>query len=787
MKCDAQMKPAISIQTQAIEVLDQSLFNQADQADARLFARRVLGVPGVTALTLEPVSGKARIGFEAATGEREAFLKKLAEATRTHEGALAASDLPEWGQGEIARWVKSGSKIVPLQVDLPAAGQLVLTLPVWGHQDPDLLVQTLVKPLSRFPGVSVTKADTESATPGFTISFNPALTATDQLIRAIERGIILAASDSQPANPALVPMAVSGTTVGISTVGEFLLPVATPLAAGILIATNAGVVREAATQLGRGKIGVPLFHTALLTCSIVTGQVLAFALTDLSLRYWQRRWRRQVVSEAQGLVAKTVSRATGVRWIDGQGQVLNRAPAAVSSGMTVRALAGESLLFDGKIVAGEALLDETGVCGAQFPVRKSVGDPVLAGSLLLAGGLDIVVTRALSDSRAARIAAAISRTASGITSDPSLHAKAEHIADKTALPTLATAGVGWVAGDLITVGAILHQDWVSGPALAVPLITLRNVGAALKYGAVIQNPGAFSKIAACDFVVLDGDDPQLSATPLEVTGVSGTLPENTGTLLRHVASAGIYLGGELALALLEACRSRDLIVRQAELLALEPEGVLAQVGDSRLHLVVEADSGVPVLRVALNGKKIGDVSFGRSAVPAAAVAVKKLQDSGLQVFMLSAAAEAETGVLARSLGVTLCGSEMNPAERLRFLDGLKRRGVRALYAGRVTAQPEINAYAAATVAVESLEDGSVPADVVMMGNRYGALPQLIEHARRYDPDIHQSTRMAAIPNLLCVAGGFGGLLNGITSGIIANVGVINVDRHIQRRLASRPR
>jgi hypothetical protein len=35
---------------------------------------------------------------------------------------------------------------------------------------------------------------------------------------------------------------------------------------------------------------------------------------------------------------------------------------------------------------------------------------------------------------------------------------------------------------------------------------------------------------------------------------------------------------------------------------------------------------------------------------------------------------------------------------------------------------------------------------------------------------------------LCIAGAFGGLLNGITSGIIANVGVVNVDRQLRRHL-----
>jgi len=134
---------------------------------------------------------------------------------------------------------------------------------------------------------------------------------------------------------------------------------------------------------------------------------------------------------------------------------------------------------------------------------------------------------------------------------------------------------------------------------------------------------------------------------------------------------------------------------------------------------------------------------------------------------------------------TLFGSELNPAERLQFLDGLKRRGVTALYAGRVSDQPEINSHASVTVAVEGLEQGAIPADVVMPGRHYDRLPELDRTGLvAMTPDIRQGTRAATIPNLLCVAGGFGGVLNGITSGIIANVGVMNVDRHIQRKLAS---
>ena len=75
-----------------------------------------------------------------------------------------------------------------------------------------------------------------------------------------------------------------------------------------------------------------------------------------------------------------------------------------------------------------------------------------------------------------------------------------------------------------------------------------------------------------------------------------------------------------------------------------------------------------------------------------------------------------------------------------------------------------------------------PGDVWLLGSRYDSLADLVELSRGYDPAIARASRMATIPNLLCIAGAFGGLLNGITAGIIANIGVLNVDRQLHQTL-----
>ena len=779
------MSPKISILPNEIGLRDPALFDEIDPMPLRLLVGRVLGLAGVKSVILEPGVKKVRIAYAAKPAQRQAFLLQLVSASRTNDKALLESDLPEWGLDATTLLVRGNGKIISSTLEESSPGQWLITSPSLQGDEHDQFDQKTIKALQRLTGVRNVRPVIHAGVRRLGVSCDPEKISVTPLIHTLQRVWIDSPSeDAVNYSAAKVPMTVSSGTVGLGAVGELLLPVATPLAAGVLVATNLGVVREAGVQLTKGKVGMPLFHTALLTCSIATGQVLAFALTDWSLRYWQRRWRKQLEKEYQSLVSNPLKQVADIRRVVGQGQVQSMAVADVTAGITVRVLAGEVIPVDGHIVAGEALLDEKAVGGSPFPVRKSSGNEVLAGSLLLVGGLEFKVSRIMSECRASRMTEAIGKTADGIASSLFLQKKAETLADKTALPTLATAGVGWVAGDLITVGAILHQDWVSGPALAVPLLTLRHVGEALKYGAVVQNPNAFSKLAACDFVVLDGDDPLLAAGSLEVKEIRCKLPESTDSLLRHIAGAGTYLGADVALALLEACRARDLVVRQAELLALEPDGVLAQVGKSRLHLSLRQDLAGPVLSAELNGKQVADVLFCRSSVPSAAIMVGKLQYAGLQVFMVSSAPEAVASALAQSLGITLFGSELNSAQRLQFLDGLKRRGVNALYAGRVSRQPDINNHAAVTVAIEALEHGAIPADVVVTGRHYDRLPLLIEQARRYEPDIRQGTRAATIPNILCVAGGFGGVLNGITSGIVANVGVMNVDRHIQRQLAS---
>ena len=452
---------------------------------------------------------------------------------------------------------------------------------------------------------------------------------------------------------------------------------------------------------------------------------------------------------------------------------------ALQAGNHVRIDAPAAVPADGRVVAGSALVAEAAVCGSRRPVRKSFGDKVFAGSQVLAGAIELEVWHTGTQTQAARIAGSVIECARDLSRNPALQRKAEALADRTVLPTLAVAAIGWPVGGLFTVGAVLHADYASGPKLAVPLETLRGVNLALRSGAVVRTGDALHRLAESQFLVLD-DHPAWSVVGLELERMEHRLAESEADkLLCHIAGAGLYLGDGRSDALLDACLARGLVVRQPPLIALDVDKVAVRQGQHTLILRNGSgeDCAAPPLAVEIDGTLVAVLGFRLSAAPRAAAAVARLRQQGVEVFLLSSYPEAENSRLARRLGIELSGGDFSLDEKLRFLQGLARRGIRATYVGNDDVLPELIREAHVSVSLggaASLAESM--ADIVMLGEALDAVTDVTELAAGYNGRIRAACRKSLLPNLLCVAGGYGGVLNGITSGLIANIGVSNVYR-----------
>ena len=772
------MNPTFRLSADAIEFRNATLFGTLDHADLPIFIQRVLALPESESVAIIPEQELARIGFHCDLESRSGFYERFLRTLEGKNGNTSKAKLKIAKSAPRAYWIRQDGSPVSIDFSYPSADSLVFAHEALNGPSAALALAIRGK-IGEKPGILSVHHHPETAS--IKITFNPRRidprSIEDQIVQTLIHGTPIAAI----AAPETVPMTVSTSTVGLSTVGELLLPVATPIAAGVLVATNFNIVKDAATQLTQGKVGVPLFHTALLTCSIVTGQVLAFALTDWSLRYWQRRWRGKLVQATEETVEQTLPSLIQIRNISEDGVERLSSPDGIRRGDRLRVLTGEIVPADGEIVQGIALVDESPITGIAHPVRKFAPAEILAGSIILQGQLDFRVQQHGSDTRAAWIVEEIERTCALFPSDEKLKAKAEQLGDKTALPTLATAGVGWMAGSLITVGAILHQDWVSGPYLAVPLVTLEHMRSALRLGAVVRHPSALLRLSEASFVVLDGDDQRLYLPGLVLKEIRSPL-NHQEALLQTVAGAALFLGDARSEALQAAAASQGLAVRQPELLRLEEDLVEVRQGQHQVILKTTRGDTQGPIKVEIDGKAVADIEFAESNAPKASGMVAGLKAQGYDVFLMSSASDDVTAKNAQRLGVSLFGGELDLDAKIRFLEGLRSRGIKALLVTGVQSTPKLSSYAHVTLALKDASESVIPSDIVLPAGRYEALEGLLGLSRSYVPDIEKSNRQALIPNLLCVAGAFGGMLNGITSGIIANVAVANVDRGLTQKL-----
>jgi hypothetical protein len=774
---------SISFGADWVRIEDPLVFGVGHETLAATFTQRVFRLPEVRSVTLEPARATATVAHRVPRRDLPEFRMRLAETVGTSEPHAEDLPLPPWAFGERVTFHRWQDRISTWRIEHIGHSGLELHHPALiGNARLSGRVDTILRGLQ-----GITRVRTMVSTGTVRVHFDSRKIEPKEVVRVAEAALADFAVVEPPVPaPEPVDFRVANASVGLSAVGELLLPLATPAAAGLLVVANAGLLGDAARQLGRGKLGVPVFHTALLACSIATGQVLAYALTDWSLRYWQQRWRRTVAQATQTLIEENFPRPPQVTVLNPDGERAVPTPA-LQPGDRIRLRQSELVPADARVIGGVALVEETSVRGTSLPVRKSVGDEILAGSRVIAGTLEAEIERTGAETRAARLSTMLLQATSQLPRERALREKAENLAARTVPPTLATAGVGLALGDLITVGAILHQDWVSGPALALPMQTLRDMRQALRRGVVVRSGTALARLAESDFLALDGDHPALLTQRLELANFQ-TRVADFDTLLARAAAAALYLGDDRTTALLRACRERGLVVHEPELLGFDPGSVRVRIGKHRMDLIgppTRSSRPTEALSLWIDGVETARLQFRFATTLSAAELVAHWRKRGLQVFVASSRPEAETWELARRIGADLAGGELGSAQKLRFLTGLKKRGLRPTWLGDCRAVPELAREAHVAVGfADAAGPGGEAADLVILGESPDPLVELLGLGRTLESNVVAACRMATVPNLLCIAGAFGGLLNGVTSGMLANLGVLNVDRCMRQLLES---
>ena len=771
------LAPTLQFGQDELHIAYPTLFGAEGSIQCRRFVRRVFAFVEVRSISIEPDAGKAIIHYQVDEQARKPFLQKLADTLSGQSEGLDDQQLSYWTPGHALSLHRFGELVSQFEVAQTGPGRLLLRHSAI-RRDAALRkrLEDAVKTLA-----GVKKATTTASTGRLWVVFEPERIDLAQVVRMAE--IQLGTSGTALATLNMTPprMALANTTLGLSLLGELAVPALLPICIGMLVVSNLGTLKDAARELGKGRIGMPVLYTGLLACSIATGQVIAHALMDWSFSFWARRSSKLMAENCRSMVETSLPIPTHTYLIRSETVDAVVTTESLQPGDRIRIEAPTAVPVDGRVVSGSGLVEQRAVSASSTMKRLTVGDEILAGSTLVAGKVEVEVTRIGLERQAARIAQSIFQTASQFSHDPQLHGHSRAIADRAVVPSLALAGAGYFVGGLLTVGAVLHQDHASGANLAVPMETLHDMGYALDRGVITQTPGALSRLGESGFVVLD-DHPAWSVTRMELAELSSRLAESeTDNLLKLAAGAALYLGDERAGALIDVCQAKGLIVRQPSLVTLERDHVVVRQGSHTLILRDDPKTSrkkmIRGLQVEIDGEQIAKLDFRLSPISRVASEVQHLHQLGMQVFLLSSRPASDTEKLAQTMGIGLHGGDFSPEEKIRFLQGMKKRGVLVTYIGNGQIAPELASEAHVTVSLggtEALQHAHT--DLVIPGDRLDGFAQTVNLTRTQKERIESACRKSWIPNALCVAGSYVGVLNGITSGIVANIGVGRVYR-----------
>lgn len=486
-----------------------------------------------------------------------------------------------------------------------------------------------------------------------------------------------------------------------------------------------------------------------------------FVFFLLSGRLLELRLRDRTAGALEALMRRLPATA---RRKDGAGAFTGVPVRRLAPGDLVQVLPGEVIPADGTVAAGHSRVDEALLTGESKPLRRGVGQPVVAGSHNLSGVLEVRVLRTGRETRYAAIVALMEQAS---LDKPRLAQLADRIAGPfLLLVLLASAGAAlwwWPLGPGHAISVAVAVLIVTCPcalSLATPAATLAAAGALARCGVLVRRLQALDDCARIDTVVFDKTGTltqdrfavtrvvvRAGADPLEVRQQAAALArQSLHPLSRAIAAS--FEAGAWAASEVEEVAGRGV---HGLLRAGASNATLAfSLGSAGFCAATEAELGIQVHLADASGW-LASFALDETLRADAAQAVTELVSLGVSVRILSGDRTDAVRRLAARAGILNFRGDCTPEDKLEQLQALQRQGRRVAMVGDGLNDGPALARADLSVALgEAVPLARGQADVVIPGGQLLAVVALLRQGRRARRIVRQNLAWAAGYNALCV-------------------------------------
>jgi P-type Cu+ transporter len=559
-----------------------------------------------------------------------------------------------------------------------------------------------------------------------------------------------------------------GVVLFVVVIGEWLGLLETitkrlpwPLMLAAILVGGYPIFRNVLQATRRRQITAHTMMTLGMLAALVVGEWAAAAVVVFFMRvgdYTEKFTADRARHAVKDLTRMAPQTARVVR--DGNEQEVPVGRVQVGDVVVVRP--GEKVPVDGRVIDGQATVDQAAITGESMPVEVGPGAAVFAAAIARLGSIRVQATHVGEDSTFGRVIKLVE--------EAELHrADVQRLADRFAgyyLPVVATVAAltFLLSGNALATAAVLLVACSCSFALATPVAVMAAIGAGAKQGLLVKGGKYLETLARADVLLIDKTGTLTLGQPqiTQVQALNG-LPEED--LLTLAATAERYSEHPLAEAVRQAAVTRGLSLADPyDFEAIPGLGVRARVnghivtvGSRRLATAVTplpdgagVMAGQTRLYVTCDDELVGVLAAADIMRPEVPQALAALPALGIKKIELLTGDHEETAArLATSLGIAY-RAELLPQDKIAIVKAYQAQGHTVIMVGDgvndapALAQADVGiamGVAGTDVAIEA-------AHVALMRDDWRLVPLLIGLARRTLGVVRMNLWFTAVYNLL---------------------------------------
>ena len=568
-----------------------------------------------------------------------------------------------------------------------------------------------------------------------------------------------------------------------------------PVTSALAVIRSAKYIKEGLLALWHRKLSVAVLDATAVTVSMVRGDFATAGSVMFMLRLGEilEEWtHKKSVADLASAMSLRVENVW--QQVDGT-EVLTKV-TDVKPGDRIVIRTGGMIPLDGRVVEGEAMVNQSSLTGESMPVAKRPGSPVYAGTVAEEGECVVCVEKVSGSGRYDRVVRMIEESEK---LKSTAEDKASRMADRLVPYTLGGTAVTYLlTRDVTKMLAVLMVDFSCALKLAIPVAVLSAMRESSGHHISVKGGRFLEAVAKADTIVFDKTGTLTYATP-KVAQIVPFGGHREADMLRLAACLEEHYPHSMANAVVEEAKRRGLTHEEyhSQVQYVVAHGISSMVENKKViigsaHFVFE-DEGCHIpegeqekydalpaayshLYLCIDGELAAVICIHDPLRREAKDAVKALHESGFtNVVMMTGDNRRTAESVAAEVGVDAVYAEVLPEDKAAFIRQEKEKGHTVIMVGDgVNDSPALSEADAGIAISTGAAVAREIADITVASEDLFELVTLRKLSEALMDRIHGSYRFIVAFNLSLITLGVAGVLPPAISALLHNTSTLGI-------------